>query len=489
MITIIGLGPADAGGLSVAARDALRAAPHLMLRTGRHPVVEELMAEGLDFEALDALYEAAPSFDTLYTTLAERVLEAAREGDTAYAVPGHPLVGEESVERLLTMARDEDIPVRIVGSSSFIEPALSALRLSLGNGLLILDALSLESTDLRTGMPTLFYQVYNRETASALKLALMREYPDDVEVSVVRSAGVAGQEAVETIQLHRLDRVEVDHLTSVYVPILPKDQRKKNFTDLVWVMARLRGEGGCPWDREQDHRTLKRYMIEECYEAIEAIDADDMVALEEELGDVLLQVVFHAQLEAEVGTFTIDDVSARIVDKLIRRHPHVFGNLSVADSDEVLRNWEQIKKSEKGEGWRKSVLDGVPSGLPALMRAMEISKRAVKVGFEWEKLDDVLAKLDEEVTELREAIHSAEQEEIADEIGDLLFTVVNVARWQKIDPEDALRLMLRRFTSRFQYIEKAAAAQGKKLTDMTLAEMDALWDEAKVQVLATDEHR
>src|SRR5258708_22647369 len=163
----------------------------------------------------------------------------------------------------------------------------------------------------------------------------MREYPDDVEVSVVRSAGVAGQEAVETIQLHRLDRVEVDHLTSVYVPVLPKDQRKKTFADLVWVMARLRGEGGCPWDREQDHKTLKRYMIEECYEAIEAIDADDMELLEEELGDVLLQVVFHAQLEAEIGTFSIDDVTAKIVDKIVRRHPPVFGDLRAAASAEV----------------------------------------------------------------------------------------------------------------------------------------------------------
>src|SRR5258708_28504668 len=223
-------------------------------------------------------------------------------------------------------------------------------------------------------------------------------------------------------------------------------------------------------------------MIDECCEDIEAIDAGDMDALEEELGDVLLQVVFHAQLEAEIGTFTVDDVTARIVDKLIRRHPHVFGDLNVADSDEVLRNWERIKKSEKGEGWRESVLDGVPTGLPALMRAMEISKRAVKVGFEWEKLDDVLAKLDEEVAELREAIHSAGPEEVADEIGDLLFTVVNVARWQKIDPEDALRVMLRRFTVRFQYIEKSAVAQGRKLEDMTLAEMDALWNEAKGRV-------
>jgi tetrapyrrole methylase family protein/MazG family protein len=244
-------------------------------------------------------------------------------------------------------------------------------------------------------------------------------------------------------------------------------------------MARLRGEGGCPWDREQDHHTLKKYMVEECYEAIEAIDNDDLDALCEELGDVLLQVVFHAQLEAEVGVFTVDDVIARIVDKLIRRHPHVFGDLSVEDSDEVLRNWEQIKKSEKGEGWRKSALDGVPVGLPALMRAMEISKRAVKVGFEWEKMEDVLAKMEEEVHELREALSVGNKPEIESEIGDLLFTVVNVARWQKVDPEEALRRMVNRFSDRFRYIEEAAAAEGRSIQDLTLAQMDAHWDEAK----------
>jgi tetrapyrrole methylase family protein / MazG family protein len=325
----------------------------------------------------------------------------------------------------------------------------------------------------------LLYQVYDRETASPVKLALMKTYPDDWPVSVVWHAGEEGAESVEHIPLHRLDRATTDHLTTVYVPPLPPEKRKKSFTDLVYVMARLRGEGGCPWDREQDHQTLKRYLIEECYETIDAIEADDLDALKEELGDVLLQVVFHAQLEAEVGTFDVDDVIAVIVDKLIRRHPHVFGDLEVADSDEVLRNWEQIKKAEKGEGWRESVLDGVPSSLPALMRAMEISKRAVKVGFEWEKVEDVLSKMEEELQELREAIASGRVEEVRDEIGDLLFTVVNIARWQKIDPEEALRHMVTRFYTRFRHIEQAAQRQGRDIKDLTLAEMDMLWEEAK----------
>jgi tetrapyrrole methylase family protein/MazG family protein len=479
MLTLIGLGPADAGGLSVAAREALRAAPRLFVRTARHPAADGLRAEGVPFESLDALYEAAETFDAVYDSICERVIEAARGGDVAFAVPGHPLVAEESVRRVMARAHEEGIPVRVVGSASFLEPALAALGLSLDEGLLLLDALSLDRIPPRPDVGLLLYQVYDRDTASAAKLALMNEYPDEWEVKVVRQAGVPGRESVETLPLHRLDRVKADHLTAVYVPPLPPEKRRKTFADLVWVMSRLRGPGGCPWDREQDHVTLKKYMVEECYEAIDAIDAGDMGALCEELGDVLLQVVFHAQLEAEAGVFTIDDVIARIVEKLLRRHPHVFGDLDVADADEVLRNWEKIKKAEKGEGWRESVLDGVPSGLPALMRAMEISKRAVKVGFEWEKFEDVLSKVEEEVRELREAIAAGREEEIFSEIGDLLFTIVNVARWQKLDPEEALRQMLTRFSTRFRHIEQAARDRSRRLEDMTLAEMDAIWDEAK----------
>jgi tetrapyrrole methylase family protein/MazG family protein len=467
--------------MSVAARDALRAATLLILRTEVHPAAHELRSAGISFETFDHLYQSADSFDALYDEICDRVLQCAREGDVSYAVPGHPLVAEESVRRLLIRAREAGVAIRIAGSSSFIEPVLVALQLTLDDGLTLLDALSLDHIPPRTETGLLLYQVCDAQAAANVKLALLEYYPPEFEVQVVRSAGDAERQQVEIVPLHRLDRTHVDHLTSVYVPPLPAEMRQKSFSDLVTVMARLRGEGGCPWDREQDHMTLRRYMIEECYEAIEAIDAGDMEALEEELGDVLLQVVFHAQLEAETGAFTIDDVIQRIVEKLIRRHPHVFGDLNVEDSAEVLRNWEKIKKSEKGDDWRQSVLDGVPAQLPALMRALEISKRAVKFGFEWERMEDVLAKLEEEVCELKDALSRNDSNATADEIGDLLFTIVNVARWRKIDPEDALRNMLKRFTRRFHYIEEASRTKGHPLEEMSLAEMDALWDEAKAQ--------
>jgi tetrapyrrole methylase family protein/MazG family protein len=511
VITLIGLGPGDADTLTRGAERALRAADAaarqgtgaLFVRTARHPVVETLREWGLTFQTFDALYESAPDFEAVYTGIAARVLETAQSADrsgtsleVAYAVPGHPLFGEESVRLIREVAAERGIETRLVSSGSFVEAALTAVGANLGDGLDVRDALTLtphdqvdseghavgERLDVARGL--LLFQVFDTATASHTKLALMRDYPDDWEIALIRWAGVAGQEEVRRIPLFRLDREPVDHLTSVYVPPLPPALRRPTFSALVGIMARLRAPDGCPWDREQTYATLKRYFIEETYEVIEAIDTEDRDLLCEELGDALLQVVFHAQLAREEGVFTLDDVTARIVSKLVRRHPHVFGTVAVSGSDEVLRNWEQIKRAEKtaeDTNWRESALDGVPKGLPALMQALEISKRAVKVGFEWDALADVLAKVDEEVAELKTELAQATPDRAAvfAELGDLLFTLVQIARWQQMDPEDALRTMLARFSARFRYMERRAKAQDRTLQGMTLAEMDALWDEAK----------
>ena len=251
------------------------------------------------------------------------------------------------------------------------------------------------------------------------------------------------------------------------------------FQKLVEIMARLRAEDGCPWDRQQTHESLKKFLIEETFETVDAIDSGDMDELRSELGDLMLQILFHARLAEEKGIFDIGDAIQSISEKLIRRHPHVFGDAKVASADEVLHRWAQIKSGEKGFENRKSILDGVPNSLPALMRAMEISKRAVGGGFEWPNLDAVVDKLDEEVHELKHELSRGDRERAAEEIGDLLFTIVNVARWLKVDPEDALRTMTKRFAERFRRIEEIARAEGKPLSEMTIQEMDALWDQAK----------
>lgn len=263
-------------------------------------------------------------------------------------------------------------------------------------------------------------------------------------------------------------------------PPSPPPDPNAGLAALVEVMARLRDpQTGCPWDREQTPQTLRKYVIEEAYEVVEAVDSGRPEKLREELGDLLLQVVFHAQLASEEGRFDIDDVSRGITEKLIRRHPHVFGDVAVSGSDEVLRNWEQIKRGEKGYEDRTSILDGLPAGLPALMRALEVSKRVVKVGFEWPTVDEVLDKVEEELAELRAEIARDETERIADELGDLLFTLVNVARQLKVDPEDALRRMTGRFATRFRHIEEHAAATGRSLEDLPLEEMESVWQRAK----------
>ncbi|MGE5529273.1 MAG: nucleoside triphosphate pyrophosphohydrolase [Patescibacteria group bacterium] len=254
---------------------------------------------------------------------------------------------------------------------------------------------------------------------------------------------------------------------------------------LAAVMARLREEGGCPWDRAQDHKTLKPYLIEEAYEVLEAIDEDRPDKLREELGDLLLQVVFHARIEEEAGRFDLADVAEEIADKLIRRHPHVFAELRVDGVDGVLANWDKIKRHEYG-GERPSALSGVPEALPALARAEKIQAKAAKVGFDWEDADGPMGKVEEEWREFREelaAVKSGGAERtrarLAEELGDMLFALVNVARFLEIDAEDALRRTTRKFARRFARIEEAAAASGRRLEGMSLAEMDLLWDEAK----------
>lgn len=260
------------------------------------------------------------------------------------------------------------------------------------------------------------------------------------------------------------------------IPRRPMDQ-------LADVCDRLLGPGGCPWDQAQTHQTLKKHLIEEAYEVLDAIDAEDSQSLCEELGDLLLQPVLHAQMRSyRTGEWDIDAVAQGIVEKLIRRHPHVFGEVHAADAEEVLRNWDRIKREEKGDQPR-GVLAGVPRSLPALLRAHEVSKRAVRAGFEWPDVAGVFEKLREEELELREAIEQGNPDHIESEVGDLLFTIVNIARWAKVEPEEALRKMVDRFCARFAAMEKLAT---KPLQELTLEEWDDLWVRAKKSSTVSD---
>lgn len=250
------------------------------------------------------------------------------------------------------------------------------------------------------------------------------------------------------------------------------------FDTLITIMRKLRAPGGCPWDAEQTHESLKRYLLEEAYEVIEAIDSGSDDLLKEELGDLLLQPVFHAAIAEERGSFTIDDVMTTLTDKLIRRHPHVFGDQQISDSQAQIVNWEKIKKQEKGDE-RRSALSGVPPHLPALMKAHKISEKASRVGFDWEHVDQVMAKVLEELHEFEEAMTQGNQERMEAELGDLLFALANLGRFLSLDPEEALRKTITRFQHRFSHIEQRLNEQGRQLQDADLDEMETLWQEAK----------
>jgi tetrapyrrole methylase family protein/MazG family protein len=250
-----------------------------------------------------------------------------------------------------------------------------------------------------------------------------------------------------------------------------------NLQKLLEIMSALRSENGCPWDKEQTRESLKPFLIEETYEVLEALDEGDPQKIKEELGDLLFQIVFHCQLAKENGEFDMDDVIKKISDKMMARHPHVFGEAKFETSEEVLKQWEERKK-EEGK-LRESILEGIPKELPSLLRAQRLQARAAKVGFDWKRVEDVMEKLDEEIKEFRDALKSKEQKEIEDELGDIFFVLVNISRFVGVNPEDALRKTISKFISRFRYIEMKAADAGKSLSEMTMEEMDALWDEAK----------
>jgi tetrapyrrole methylase family protein/MazG family protein len=469
-------------GMSAEALGALKRAKRVFLRTERHPVVPSLRLTGIPFETMDDLADSHTDPDSFSAALTERLFQVASESSpVAYAVPGHPLVEDETVRFVTERAREKGIPTRLVSSRSFLEPVLEAVGYGLQDGLQCIAADALYRIAPNPRLPQIYYRLETPELAAALKSVLLRVYPADFHVSLVYVPGTEESEILE-IPLAEIDQQEYDALTSLFVPPLPRSRMPGGFAGLLEIVAALRGPNGCPWDKEQTHQSLKTYLLEETYEVLEAIDGGDPIKLCEELGDLLLQVVMHAQFASEADHFDIERVIAMISDKLIRRHPHVFGDVEVVDADEVLRNWDALKVKEKaGDARRSSILDGIPKTLPALQRALDVSKRAARAGFEWDTIEGVLEKLEEEEIELRTALASNDQERIEAEIGDLLFTAVNVARHARINPEDALRRMVDRFVLRFRYMEQEALEAGSTLESLTPDQWEELWQQAKAK--------
>ncbi|WP_090399549.1 nucleoside triphosphate pyrophosphohydrolase [Natribacillus halophilus] len=482
-VEIIGLGAGDLGQLPVATYRRLQGGQIVYARTAQHPVIAELQTEGVVFESFDAIYERYDSFQPVYEHIAEAVIGAAevsRDG-VRYAVPGHPLVAEETVQLLLAAEAKGRVSVTVVGGGSFLDPVFTALRIDPNDGFQLLDATALTAEDITLKQHLLVSQLYDSYIASEVKLTLMAHFPDDYAVTLVKAAGTPDED-VRTLPLFELDReMDVSNLTVLYVPPVPDENYLRHtFTRLREVIRILRSPDGCPWDRKQTHFTLKRFLLEETYEVLEAIDEEDDDHLVEELGDVLLQVLLHAQIGEDEGYFAIEDVIAALTEKMIRRHPHVFKEKIEGDrAEDVEVRWDKIKASEKQSRAPGSILVDIPRNMPALMNAYEIQKKTAKLGFQWDEKAPMWEKLEEEITEFKEALAENHAEDAKKELGDVFFILVNLARTYKIQPEEALLMTNRKFIRRFQYVEEQLKAVGKTPEESDLPEMDRYWEQAK----------
>ncbi|NOV02399.1 nucleoside triphosphate pyrophosphohydrolase [Paenibacillus planticolens] len=493
-ITVVGLGTGDEDQLTLGVWKKLQSAAQsqaqLFLRTVDHPMVRMLDSNQIPYQTFDANYVAHQSFEGVYESIAEALVQSAKStsAEVIYAVPGHPMVAEYTVQLLKQRCPEEGISLQVMGGESFLDQAFLRFGFDPIDGFQLLDATSLSRYALNPQVHTIIGQVYDTYTASDLKISLMDTYPDEYRVVVGHSLGVAGAEQIIEVPLHELDHVKgYGNLSLVWIPKSEKDEvHYRTFGRLHEIVQILRSPDGCPWDREQTHASLRKNLIEEAYEVLETIDEDDPEHMCEELGDLLLQVMLHAQMEEEIGTFTVYDVIATLNEKLIRRHPHVFGENKAEDADEALVNWNAMKAEEKRKKGidvtKQSVLDGVPRELPGLMKALKLQKKAAAVGFDWPELGEVLQKLEEELTELREAIGSSSEEAAQDrleELGDVLFSIVNVARFLKIDPEEAIAHTNRKFIQRFSYIEDQLRLRGLSFEQTELSVMENYWQEAK----------
>lgn len=467
MLKVTGLGCGEYDFLSIGAARAFEEADAVILQTEKMPCAQEIRKRAKEFYTLDSFFDAAQDFDTLYGQAADFIAEASAQKDVVFGV-----LGSLHANGFVAALRGKT-DFEVIAGTSFESEGLGFS----GKYMEIGPYQSAAARDLKKLHPDsscalVVTEIDNPLLASEVKLFLSEYYDDETD-----TVWVCGS-THRKIPLHELDRqTDFGAGATAVLPSL-KDMARERFTfgDLVDIMDRLRGRDGCPWDLEQTHETLRQYVLEEAYEVVEAVDQKDPAALADELGDLLLQVVFHAQIGKQRGEFNIADVTSNICSKMISRHPHIFGDTKARTADDVLVNWEAIKRTEKGLGNTTQAMEDIPLGMSALMRANKIQKKAAGAGFDWDNAGQALHKIKEETLELEAEMQSGRPEDMEGEAGDLLFAVVNVIRLLHINPEVALLRANRKFIGRFRYVEQKA---GAKLTSMSLAEMDGLWDEAK----------
>ncbi len=465
------------GMISLAARDAILGAQKLFLQTASHPSAAWILSEGIPYESMDALYRESGDFDALNAAIADRLTSCG--SDAVYAAPGRG-AGTAMKAALVKAARERGVTLAFLPGSGCAEAALAQLP-----ELTPSDARIIEATALpRPVDPYVTLCVEEIDTAvraAAVKLALAEYYPDDYGVFFFHM-DESGAYGMRAIPLFELDRQKAYFAADALVVPAARFERlsRHGLEGLTGVMERLRAPGGCPWDAEQTHESLKKSLLEETHEVLDAIERRDMDALCEELGDLLLQIVFHAQIEAEVREFTVRDVTTGIVNKLVYRHPHVFGEVKVDGAAQVLANWEQLKKKEKRQETLTEAMESIPRSFPALMRAEKLQKKAASVGFDWPDVSGALDKLLEEADELRGALTLREGDaRVAEEAGDLLFSAVNAVRLSGCDAELALKAASDKFLTRFAELERNVRADGLDMASLGPAELDRRWERVK----------
>ena len=469
-ITVVSLGPGSRELLTLGAVDTLKKAKKIILRTRVCCGAADYLAEiGLSFDTLDFLHEECEDFDELITRAVQYLLDEAEKQDLCYAV--FDAAADETVAALRARA-DVTVLPGVPLSSPFLAAAPAQSKIE------IQTASSLEVTSIQN--PLLILECDSKMLAGSCKLQLLAWYDADQPV-LFFPPGQGSPRVFRTVPLAGLDRQpRYDHTCAALLPALALTERKRfDFYDLVRVMAILRGEDGCPWDREQTHESLRKYLIEEAYETAAAIDEEDWEHVADELGDVLLQVVFQANIARQYGTFELSDITSDICRKMIHRHRHIFGSDHCETAEDVLVNWEKIKKEERGYKTQGEVLQGVSRGLPPLVRAAKVQKKARDVGFDWNDPRDALEKVHEEAREVLAELEKGNPERLEMEVGDLFFACVNAARLAGVDAEGALQKATEKFISRFVAMEKAILQDGKCFQGLTLSEMDVYWESSK----------
>jgi tetrapyrrole methylase family protein/MazG family protein len=453
--------------LTLAQQKALTGGKPLFLQTERHPSAQVLKELHLNYVSMDDLFESAEDFDALNAHVAERLAQA---GDSVYLATGS--IQRSQLPAIQSAAERANLRVEVL---PYISAAVAAFPSRE-------PAVSISAHDLPEQIDPeqncLVEEIDSRMAAGEAKLFLSEFVPDEAAVFLA-SIGKDGSYQVREIKLCDLDRQKSYDATMVlYVPRTAYESRTRHgFDDVMRIVRRLRAPNGCPWDREQTHESLKNALLEESYELIDAIDENDDAHICEEMGDVLLQFALHAAIAEEQSAFTARDACTELVEKLIYRHPHVFGSIRVSGSDEVLKNWDALKMSQRNQTTQTEVLKSVPKSFPALLRSRKVQKKAADIGFDWENANQAFYKIAEETQELREAMD--QNSHVEEEMGDLLFAVVNVARLLKLEPEFLLMQATDKFIHRFETMELLAKSRGTELRDLPFSEQDKLWDEAK----------